>query len=76
MEKITALECAVEDVPEETADLSTREANQPRPHQRPLTPAQAFEAHVAMCFECHHRNMFETGFGYCPEAYRILAEMA
>jgi hypothetical protein len=43
---------------------------------RPLTPAQAFEAHVAMCFECHHRNMFETGFGYCPEAYRILAEMA
>jgi cytochrome c553 len=38
----------------------------------PLTPEQAFETHVAMCFECHNAHLYERGARYCPEAYRLL----
>ena len=45
-----------------------------RPEPRPLTPEQAFEAHVQMCFECHNAHHYETAGGaYCPEAYRLLS---
>ena len=64
MEQATLLEPAI--------DTKTSVENRPKP--RPLTPEQAFEAHVHMCFECHNAHHYETsGGGYCPEAYRLFS---
>jgi hypothetical protein len=70
MEQLTVLEQDAEEARKPETEVHNRA---PRP-ARPSTPEQAFEAHVAMCFECHNRSMFEGGGGYCGEAYRILAE--